>query len=77
MDWEQLFNDFRQRYEGCYCNVLLEGHSSPRIFFLDFVEKTKAAPLLHLHNDEFGEVILKYDDSKSDVEFQLPAPLYR
>jgi len=73
MNWEQLHNDFRQKYEGCYCNVLLEGYKTSRVFMLDFVEKTEKAPLLHLRNDEFGEVILKYDDSKSDIEFKLPS----
>lgn len=73
MDWNQLFTDFRQRYEKCYCSVLLEGYKQPQIFFLDFVEQTKHAPLLHLRNDEVGEVILKYDDSYSDLTFKLPA----
>jgi len=39
---------------------------------LDFVEKTKGAPLLHLSNSEFGQVILKYDESHSNVEFKFP-----
>lgn len=73
MNWEQLYNDFRQKYEGCYCNVLLEGYQTPRVFLLEYVEKTGKAPLLHLRNEEFGEVILKYDDSKSDMIFALPA----
>jgi hypothetical protein len=72
MNWEQLYTDFRQKYEGCYCQVLLEGYRTSKVFYLEHVEKTLAAPLLHLRNEEFGEVILKYDDSKSDVSFQLP-----
>jgi len=68
--------DFRQKYEGCYCQVLLEGYRIPKVFYLEHVEKTLAAPLLHLRNAEFGEVILKYDDSKSDVSFQLPFILH-
>lgn len=72
MNWEQLYLDFRQKYEGCYCSILLEGYRTPKIFYLEHVEKTRAAPLLHFRNEEFGEVILKYDDSKSDVSFELP-----
>ena len=72
MNWEQLYSDFRQKYEGCFCQVLLEGYRTSKVFYLEHVEKTLAAPLLHFRNEEFGEVILKYDDSKSDISFQLP-----
>jgi len=72
MDWKQLYQDFKQKYEKCYCSVLLEGYNIPKVFYLEFVEETLKAPLLHLRNNEFGEVILKYDDSCSDVSFKLP-----
>lgn len=78
MDWNQLFNDFRQKYEGCYCSIALEGCSTPQIFMLDLVEGTRdakgqhAAPLLHFFNEDAGEIILKYGDSQSDIKFSLP-----
>jgi hypothetical protein len=74
MDWHQLFNDFRQKYEGCWCTVLIEGHTIENIFHLDLVENVPGkAPLLHLRNSQLGEIILKYDDSKSDIHFVLPS----
>lgn len=73
MDWKQLTSDFKQKYELSYCHVTLEGYTNPRVFWLDLVETTASAPLLHLHNRDVGEVILRYDDSKSDIEFKFPS----
>lgn len=78
MDWKQLYTDFKAKYEQCYGLVTFEGHTKPQVFWLSMVEPTlldedrMGAPLLHFENPDVGEVILKYDDSTSDIEFKFP-----
>lgn len=72
MDWKQVSADFRAKYEGCYCFVTVEGEVTPRLYYLSEVEHSSKAPMLYLHNDITGTIILKYDDSKSDIEFKMP-----
>lgn len=77
MDWKQLYTDFKAKYEHCYALVTFEGNRKSEVFWLSYVEPTSSskemtAPLLHFENEHTGEVILKYDDSTSDVEFKFP-----
>lgn len=73
MDWKQLSADFKQKYEGCWCHVTFENSKKDDIFWLSEVDVGSGrAPYLHLENEEVGEIILKYDGSKSDVEFKMP-----
>lgn len=73
MDWKQLATDFKQKYEHCWCLVKLEDFSKEEVFYLSEVEvREKEAPWLSLENNTYGEITLKYDVTKSDIEFKMP-----
>lgn len=73
MDWKQLGSDFKQKYEHCFCNITLEGRTKPELFYLEQVDvNVKESPFLCFTNNRVGSVILRYDDSKSDLDFSFP-----
>ncbi len=71
-DWAQVTADFRQKFQRCYVNVVLEGRSEKELFYVKEVQDvTESPPELHLYNPNTGTIVLKYDTASS-LHFDYP-----
>ena len=71
-DWRQLGEDFRQKYEGCFCRYRSPLTGKEEVFQIVSVEvNNNSAPNLVLHNDKHGEMFLKYT-TDAELDFTFP-----
>lgn len=76
MDWRQIGEDFRQKYEDTYCRYTSPLSGMKDVFHIAAViPSAKEAPTLSLINSQHGELLLKYD-TEAELDFTFPSVGY-
>lgn len=68
---DQLYVDFKQRYEHTYIRTQFPQSPTKDVFFVESVKQGEKYPILCLRNDKVGAVQLNYD-SESKILFDAP-----
>lgn len=76
MDWRQVGEDFRQKYEDTYCRYTSPISGIKEVFRIASVQPSvREGPALILVNAQHGELMLKYD-TEAELDFTFPAVGY-
>lgn len=76
LDWRQIGEDFRQKYEGTFCRYLSSNKVGKEVFQLQAVEiNDNEPPSLVLFNRRHGDIFLRYDSEKT-LDFTYPQSGY-
>lgn len=76
MDYKQLGEDFRQKYEHTYCRYTSPISGREEVFYVDYVQVShKELPTLGLVNQRAGELTLRYNGSAT-LNFDFPPTQY-
>lgn len=72
INWAQVGEDFRQKYEGCFCRYESPINKRVEVFKILQVEgHPKKAPDLTLFNERVGDLYLTYS-TEADLDFTFP-----
>lgn len=72
MNWTQIGEDFRQKYEGTYCRYLSPITKMKEVFaILGVTINSKSAPDITLYNGRVGELFLTYN-TETELDFEFP-----
>lgn len=76
INWGQLGDDFRQKYENTYCRYLSPLTRKNEVFLISSVEVSdERPPVLTLFNKKAGELYLNYD-TEAELDFTFPETGY-
>jgi hypothetical protein len=76
IDWHQVGEDFRQKYEETYCRYLSPLTKKNEVFYISSVEVyDDRPPVLILFNSKAGELYLNYD-TEAELDFSFPETGY-
>lgn len=72
LSWEQLGNDFSQKYQDTFCRYVSPLTQAKETFrIIDVHVHYDGAPDIVLHNERAGEIFLNYN-TEADLDFTFP-----
>lgn len=76
INWGQVGEDFRQKYEDTFCRYLSPLTKKNEVFYISSVEVfDDKPPVLILFNSKAGELYLNYD-TEAELDFTFPETRY-
>lgn len=72
VNWQQVGDDFRQKYEGTFCRFVSPSSKRREVFTILQVDAHPSSPPdLTLYNSTHGHLYLKYD-TEAELDFNYP-----